>query len=236
VTAEGATYQRVLLHWSGSIDQLDSIGLGLPRIRSRPPARPGLNVVARLRNYPGINSRAITFMLDEAKRQGATILIPDQQEVLGYKDLLRETASGLRDRDISYGSVEFGKQLGDAGLGRSLHGQLVRVHSITDNEMPTMSPQRAIDRFELAVTDRNQRVCYVRLFEEGRDDPLGYNVAYLSGIASALRRDGFTWARRNLSVSCTLAACCSPPSRWASSRRACSCSYRCYPSERADSG
>jgi hypothetical protein len=187
----GRQNRPVGLIWTGSMEQLDRIGLGMPEDQVEAIHRAGLHVVARLRNYPGVNAAALQWMISEAARQGATAMICDENEVLGFREFIPETARLLNERNIAYGSVEFGKQLGDIGLGQALQGKLVRVHSITETEMLTMSPQRAIDRFELAVTDRNQRICYVRLFSEGKPDPVSANVDYISRLASVLRRDGY---------------------------------------------
>lgn len=181
----------IKLYWPGSMEELDRIGLGLPADQIKAVKTAGLTPVARLRNFSGITPKAINFMLKEARKTGATTLICDQEEVVGYQGFLQEAATLLRLYGISYGSVEFTKQRGDVGLSRALKGNLVRVHSITENEILNMSPPQAVDRFVRGVRDRNIRVCYLRLFRQPRQNAFQYNLDYVSHLTAALKSAGF---------------------------------------------
>ena len=69
----------------------------------------------------------------------------------------------------------------------------MRVHSIAQNEMINYTPDTALDRFELAVTERNHRGLFVRFF--GMDRPaaaLETNLAYFDNLKDRLEGAGFT--------------------------------------------
>ena len=63
--------------------------------------------------------------------------------------------------------VEGGEQRGDVALGLALQGQLLRVHSISDEELVTMTVARAKARYALAVKDRNIRLVLYRISSAG---------------------------------------------------------------------
>ncbi|MFQ6096709.1 MAG: DUF5693 family protein, partial [Armatimonadota bacterium] len=150
--------------------------------------------------------RGIELLLEQMQAPAAThvrgtsparrIVIFSGNAVAGHPDHVQEVADWLRAHEslpdgLYYGSVEFGKQLGDAALSRMLRGRVVRVHAITAPEMQTVAPPVAVERFVRAVRERNIRFCYVRLFLTGTADPLGKNERYLRALTSRLRGAGF---------------------------------------------
>ena len=134
---------------------------------------------------------AVELACRQAREIGAAKVVWQGQSVLGCPGLLGATADALRRHHLTHCSIEFGKQLGDAGLSRRLGAQIVRLHSINENEMPAMSPQKAIERFVRAVRERNIRVCYVRLFLDASGDPLTTNTDFLAGLTARLETAGF---------------------------------------------
>ncbi|UCC69251.1 MAG: hypothetical protein JSV79_04875 [Armatimonadota bacterium] len=150
-----------------------------------------LRVVARLLNFPAVSAEAIAAAAAEAQAAGARLVVFGEEEVLGYDGLLRETAEAFRRHALLYGFVEMAGQQGDTSLARRLSDRLVRVHSISDSDMLTISPEVAAARYARAARERNIRACYVRLMVRGSRDPAATNASYVRGIANALRRDGF---------------------------------------------
>lgn len=110
----------------------------------------------------------------------------------GYRKLLPNLAETLVENGLVYGAVEFAKQKGDGELGGRLQGQLVRVHSISSLEMATLSEAQAVQRFGLAVKDRNIRVLYVHFPPLSSASPLATAGDYIRGVAGEVRAQGFT--------------------------------------------
>jgi len=151
----------------------------------------GLRVVARLFNFPAVSPQAIQAAAAEAESAGAQLVVFREEEVLGYDGLLNETAQAFRRHGLQYGFVEMAGQQGDDALAGLLTDRLVRVHSISDSDMLTMSPNVAAARYARATRERNIRACYVRLIVRASPDPAATNVRYVKGIADSLRAAGF---------------------------------------------
>jgi hypothetical protein len=151
----------------------------------------GLRVVARLFNFPAVSPQAIEAAAAEAESAGAQLIVFREEEVLGYDGLLNGTAQAFRRHGLQYGFVEMAGQQGDNALAGLLTDRLVRVHSISDSDMLTMSPEVAAARYARAARERNIRACYVRLIVRASPDPAATNVRYVKGIADSLRAAGF---------------------------------------------
>ena len=79
-----------------------------------------------------------------------------------------------------------------------LNKETVRVHSIAANEINTYTPQSAIDRYELAVSERNIRSLFVRFFDMSEPaSSLEKNLDYLSDLKATLKRKVSNWERLN---------------------------------------
>ena len=184
---------------------LRTIGVGLPRDECVTAARAKLNIAARVANFPGVSPDSARSVLTSVAQAGATVVIFNGEEVVGYRDLEPHVAEMLKDGQIevtvpvssggrksstpvylAYGAVEFGKQKGDEKLSAKLKGDLVRVHSIQTGEMGQLDREEAIDRFAKAARERNIRFCYIRLLTFSGLNPVEDNVKYVNAIARAI--------------------------------------------------
>ena len=173
------------------VDQLASVPLLLRPDDIQAARAAGLRVVARLRNFPAATPEAIAAATAEAEAAGSHLIIFGEDQVLGFPDLVSQTAAAFTREDLRYGYVEMVSQKGDDALARLMVSHLIRVHSITDADMLNMSPAIAILRYERAVEERNVRACYVRLLLRPLPDAMAENTSYLQGLVTALRDGGF---------------------------------------------
>lgn len=173
-----------------AVQQLRLLPMGLDPEAVRNVRAAGLGVVARLCNYPGANPQYLDYEMAEMRRDGVKTVIFAADQVLGFRGLKKLTAETMRKHGISYGSVEFAKQKGDAGLSRAMDARVIRVHSITLPEMGLVDRGTAIERYARAARERNVRLCYVRLFDFAAEDPVGANVAYVRDVARAIAATG----------------------------------------------
>ncbi|MFM7320453.1 MAG: DUF5693 family protein [Armatimonadota bacterium] len=170
---------------------VESIGVGLPSDAVAVARAAGLGVVGRVGAGRDADAARIAEICRALTGAGVRTVIFTGDVVLGYPKRLEATAQALRESDspLQYGSVEFGKQRGDAGLTRLAPDRTVRVHAVTSAEMATATVPDNIQRFSLAARERNIRLCFVRLFLDAAS-PLDAAVAYVGGIRSALARGG----------------------------------------------
>ncbi len=151
----------------------------------------GLDVVARLRNWPGATAAAVEAAVADAVGAGARLIIFDKEEILGYDGLIDITAQAMRENDLLFGRVEMAGQRGDGALAGRLFDRVVRVHSTSESDMLTMTPAVGVPRYARAAQERNIRALYVRLITRAIPEPAARNTEYVKAIASALRADGF---------------------------------------------
>jgi hypothetical protein len=170
---------------------LNGIGIGLPSDAVGTVHAAGLDVVARLQNNPAVTKRAIDAVMEELRRQGIRRLIFSGEEVLGFRGLVPYAAKSLTSHGLTYGSIEFGKQKGDARISKGLDSSFVRVHSISAAELATMAPSSAIERFTRAVKERGIRLCYVRLPETCGEDPAKDGASFVYAIRRDVNAAGY---------------------------------------------
>lgn len=151
----------------------------------------GLEPIARVYNPPGLTAPSLQWKLWRAKQLGATTFIFAGDEVLGFRGLIEETARLFEDMGLLYGTIELGKQRGDAGLSARLEERLVRVHSISPAEMARITPEDAIERYVRAAVERNIRLNYVRLPDAVTKQTFADSVDYVQRLSRQTVRAGF---------------------------------------------
>ena len=176
--------------------QISGLGVGMDPNDVARAIRDGFYICPRLYNYAGATPDSIRWMMDTTKAQcqgKATVLMFNGLDVLGNRGNIDATAQALQADDLHYGSIEFGKQIGDEDLSRAAADHTVRVHSIAGSEMPTMEEPTAVARFALAARERNIRVLYIRLFQNGlthQPDVMAANLQYIGEIVQSLHDGG----------------------------------------------
>jgi hypothetical protein len=173
-------------------DRLNEVGLGLSEEQIHLARRAGLRVVARLRNYPGLTPEAARYMLKHVRDHQIQTVIFIGDDVLGFRDLIAPVAKAMRgktpEETLQFGLIEFARQRGELGLAQALDAAVVRVHSITEQEMRDYSAVRAVERFARAARERNIRLCFVRLFLGPQEDKMAANEEYLRLLDRHFRR------------------------------------------------
>jgi len=143
--------------------------------------------------WQGIRSReAVNVALRLAADAGARVVVFNGDQVMGFPGLIEATAEAMRANNLVFGYIELAPQGGDAALSTHLEHRIVRVHSITDLEMRTISVNRAVERFAKAARERGVRLCYVRLFAADDRGPVHINVDYLTALSGELRAHGLS--------------------------------------------
>jgi len=170
---------------------LRNLPVGLPEEAVQAVRSLGMGIVVRFASYPGIDRATIRRILKEAAADGAGTVIFSADQVAGFRGLIGETAQAMREYGLSYGSVEFGKQKGDAKLARLTEDRLIRVHSIPDAEMSQLDEGSAIERFLRAARERGIRLEYMHIFDGASDDPIAANIGFVAKVARGLASYGF---------------------------------------------
>ena len=148
----------------------------------------GIGIIARPMPDFLYTPQAVEASLLTAKRAGSNILLFNGVSVAGGAKLAKQTAAIMNRLGLQFGYVEMVPQDGAPNLASALKCRIIRTHSISQEEMTKTSPTRGLDRFTLAVTERNIRLCYIRLLLQPQADLLQANNDYITSISSALSK------------------------------------------------
>jgi hypothetical protein len=176
--------------------EIAAMGFGFPVEVMREAAGAGLDMAVRLRSFTPVNDVTLTVMRKNLEEVPSLVLAGFNDENLpGYPEpkALRSVGDVLKAvNNVPLATFEFYAQGGVETLSGVLEKNVIRVHSINENEMRRYNFDSAADRYALAVSERNMRVLYVRLF--GMEQPAGaweYNREFVRKLEDALIAEGF---------------------------------------------
>jgi len=185
-----------LLEVTGLRDDIEQIGLGyLPQDLRRMQSL-GLTPVLRLRNYAGLTEDGLHRKVARlVQLGGGYTVVFELTEVLGYDRLVRETGNAFKTAGFSYGRIEVfserRRQRGDPQLAAQMRPHVIRLFSLTPEELQVLRPGEARDKFVRSARERNIRLLYVRPLTGGAGRSASEaNVEFVGAIAADLQRFG----------------------------------------------
>ena len=177
--------------------KIKDIGVGFYWDGIERMAAQGFYTVPQLRSWDNPTDESLRAVTDEIKAMpNLGYLLFNDKELPGYPESVRTLADLLKDSDgntlVTIGSIEFSDQKGLNQLGILLHKDLIRLHTISNNEMSKFEPDTALDRWMLAARERNMRSLLVRFFDiTSPGTALQENLEYLESIQQGLLASGF---------------------------------------------
>lgn len=175
-----------------------SLGLGFPLAQLKEAAAMGYQIIPRLRSWLPVTSENLqvefNWVAQIPNLAGVGFndtAVPGGGTDPEIQDLLADQIAKLGKPLVSF---EFYDQTGLPGLVTRLNNNWLRAHTIADNEVRNYTTFQAVmDRYNLAVTERNIRYIYMRL--NGLENPaaslLG-NIDLITGVRDGLETSGFT--------------------------------------------
>jgi hypothetical protein len=185
-----------VLEVAGLREDIEEAGLGfLPQDLAVYRAL-GLRPVLRLRNYAGLTEEGLRHLLGRLARlgRGFTVLF-ELNEVLGFERLIDETAAGLKTAGVRYARIEAfserRKQHGEDRLTAQMRPDVIRLFSLTPEELQVLPVTEAGEKFIRAARERNIRLLYVRpLAPSAGLVGSRMNLEFVGSLADGLRRFG----------------------------------------------
>lgn len=172
---------------------MSALGLGYDVGAVSAAQQAGLRIVARPMPDFLYTPEAVHASLALARTEtNCDIVLFNGVSVAGGVALAKSTAQIMNDLGLRFGYVELVPQEGAPHLASALKYQIIRTHSISQEEMTKTSPTRGLDRFALAVKERNIRLCYVRLMLSPQRNLPQANSDYVKSISDAVREAGLT--------------------------------------------
>ncbi|MBO8127077.1 MAG: hypothetical protein H0Z38_07565 [Firmicutes bacterium] len=161
----------------------------------------GLAPVLRIPFFPRATKKEIERAFSELGDFAGRPVVFEGQKLLGYPQQLGEVQAKLAEYDLLLGDVEFSGQRGIDRLAEDSPQRLVRVHTITAEEMDLLSYDRALARWIRAVKERNIRVLYLYPFTPdslalrvSNRSPLELTAEMIRDIRGQLVEAGYTAA------------------------------------------
>jgi Family of unknown function (DUF5693) len=187
-----------VLEIAGRGRDLEDLSLGVPPGEVSAARRAGLAVELRIRNFHEVAPDGITVFFDSlAALHEPFTLIFDRDQVLGYENLIADVAEAMKAHGFAFGRIEAftarRRQKGEERLAQLVAPNVIRVFSLTPEELAGLTPDQARDKFILAAHERNVRILYVRPFlaTPAGVDPISMNLDYVTAIADELRATGY---------------------------------------------
>ena len=178
-------------------EELKAIGVGFETNTLDEISSESLNIIPQIRDWAKPSQESLEFIAQEIKKiPNLSFILFNDKQVPGYPDKLSVLLEELRNKEgqvyAPIGIVEFFNQKGINQFATFMNKETVRVHSIAANDMINYNPKSAVERFELAVSERNIRSLFVRLFNMDQPkEALEMNLTYLGDLKHTLEAKGF---------------------------------------------
>ncbi len=173
---------------------LSTIGLGFSQTDLQLIAEKDLGVVVQMRSWnpytqDGLdlllqslqNNRVLAFGFNDGDLPSATA------PAKVYKECAISMANSIKKAGYPLLFVEFFTQKGINSVAKYMDGDILRLHSISEAQMVTMSKEKAVDRFQLATAERNIRLAFVRFLPK---ENFTENLAYIDAINTGIEAEG----------------------------------------------
>ncbi|MGM0602824.1 MAG: DUF5693 family protein [Bacillota bacterium] len=148
------------------------------------------NLKIALRSANDLNS--LDALENNLKHLSPEMIIFDGEEITGYPDSLDRTAELLKSNSITFGYIEafIAAQDGAKNIASSVNYNLLRVHSMQQDEVEQTSISVMVDRYLRAVRERNVRIIYFKPYLKG-NNLLDKNYKLLSTLKAELNNAGY---------------------------------------------
>ncbi len=176
--------------------ELNNIGLGFLKDNLNLVSSMGYKIVVQIRTWPKVNQDSINMVFDSFNGYPIISVVFNDSTLPGndlsgaeYSAAYHMLADAIIERGLAISTVEFFSQSDISTLARLGDYNVLRMHSISEQEMLSMSQKKAVDRFQLAASERNMSLLFVRFFIK---KTLSYNIEYLQAINNAMAEEGLT--------------------------------------------
>jgi hypothetical protein len=169
---------------------LRGVSVGLDPPRTALAQKLGLRIIARGDNPTGSDAHTVRETIAWFKESGASIFLPQGDQVLGRRDNLGVLIEALQASGILYASPEFTKLGGDANVIAKIPERTVRLHSAQAAELDKMTEQEAVERYVRAARERNIRILLLRPISQSAESALVSFESFVRAVGRRLELEG----------------------------------------------
>lgn len=169
-------------------ESLEDLNLGYNSNQLKKAREQGLKIVYRSNN----KLNAFSALENNLELMQPEYLIFDGEKVTGYPGKVEETAALMQKHDLIFGNIEafIAAQSGAEKLAKLNNYQLLRTHSMQQDEVEQSTDKEIINRYLLALRERNVKLIYHKPYLEG-NNLKAKNLNLLSALSSSLKAEGF---------------------------------------------
>ncbi len=169
-------------------DKLEDLNLGYNAAQVREARELDLKIAYRSNN----KLNAFSALKNNLELLKPELLIFDGEEITGYPNQIEETAALMQTHNLLFGNIEvfIAAQAGAEKLAKLNNYQLLRTHSMQQDEVEQADDQEIINRYLLSVRERNVKILYHKPYLKG-DQLAEKNMGLLSALTSNLRAEGY---------------------------------------------
>lgn len=174
-------------------EQLLNVGLGISGERIQELESVGFKVIPRFKNSIRLNRDIIRAKFRSIQDfSPVSTIVFEGNSVLGYPNELPMVEHKIRDLNLNLGMIEFSNQSGMKELAGTLSDSVIRVHSISTEEMAFYTQKRAINRYLRAAKERGVKILFLRPYigTVVSDNIIQSNIDYFNDISGILKRGG----------------------------------------------
>lgn len=173
-----------------SVGLVRTTSIGLDPNQAAMVTRHKLAIIARAGNPSGVSAASVKATLEWEHELGASVFLPEGDQVLGRRDALQTTIDTLKELHMLYATPEFSKIGGDENVVQDAPDNVVRLHSAQVAELDKLSPAEAVERYVKAARERQMRIVLVRPLSAGADKPLADFDGFIKDIGDGIRTQG----------------------------------------------
>jgi hypothetical protein len=169
-------------------DSLEDLNIGYDAEFAAEAESAGLDIIYR----SGNDLNSLSVLENNLALLTPDMLIFDGEEITGFPAELEKTAEIIRENKLLFGYIEafIADQSGAKKLADLIDLNILRTHSMQQEEVEKASPQLIVDRYLRAVRERSVRVIYHKPYLEG-NDLLQRNLALLDSLKDNLNAENF---------------------------------------------
>lgn len=181
-----------------SPEELKDVGLGFPEKEMAAARDAGLLIAPQVRSWYGVTPNSLTaaFKALGAYRDDIVAVLFNDKSLPGYPLYLSDLAARVEELQVPVGLIEFFPQQGLNQLALLLDKKAIRVHSISSEEIKSLTTAAALERLELAARERNNRLLIVRFnLAPTSNNWLNDSLTFAGRVKAVLTNDGLTIGR-----------------------------------------
>lgn len=177
-----------LLYFPSWHEKLEDVSLGYNASQIEAAKENDLKIAFRSNN----KLNALSALEKNLEILNPDFLIFDGEEVTGYPDKVEKTAQLMQEQNLIFGNIEafIAAQDGAEKLAKLNDYQLLRTHSMQQDEVEQADDQKIISRYLLSVRERNVKIIYHKPYLKG-SQLKERNLGLLASLTSSLEAEGY---------------------------------------------